>query len=224
MPPHLDTLPPELLDLIAYSIINNKGGEDLWNLRTTCRKIQAGTRHCFLRTFFTHRGIRLKEKKLQELRAICEVRDIANSVRRLDLFCCDERESQVVETIRGPSLFREGIAALGVHLTVACRHLRKVDEVNFRPLESRPLTEMGNSDAVHDDRPHHIATAFQTVLWALAVGKVSPKRIAMFRTYDQRASAGLQDDPFSSSCKAAFEHLDSLQHHFLPKDISLAQV
>ena len=89
----LQLLPIEILEMIAE--ITFESDEDdytMLRLRSTCRGIQAATRSIWLASYIKHRSIVLEQAKLEELAAIAEVRELADSVTKIRVFCKEAKD------------------------------------------------------------------------------------------------------------------------------------
>ncbi|KAK5727595.1 hypothetical protein LTR15_003496 [Elasticomyces elasticus] len=86
MAPSLDTLPPELLEMIVD--MPTEGQRDLIScLRSTCRVVQQNLDKPFAKAYFTVRYVYLDELKLREVCALSNVPLLATQVKTLMVIC-----------------------------------------------------------------------------------------------------------------------------------------
>lgn len=137
----LETLPPEILDIIAAFCTSKDGRTTLCNIRSTCRKIEDSIRKKWESEHFTTRCIDLSPASLTKLRDLGLVTGLAKEVRSLTINCeddsrlCSSRSS-------GPNSPIEA-ARIGLLLGVALENFANLDHICFQPRTDDQLSRDG---------------------------------------------------------------------------------
>jgi hypothetical protein len=125
MAPSLEGLPPELLDIIADFCTDDGNDDDpLLKLRSTCRSIEG--RMAF---YFTERYLDLDAAKLDELKQIGAVSDLARATTAIVVCCKDDSKQFSPESSSSQALAE--LMNLSFMMALALRNFSNVDTIAF---------------------------------------------------------------------------------------------
>ena len=212
MAPTLQSLPPELLEIIATKCIGFDEGlsRSLLQLRSTCREIQLATRRLFVKRFFELRNIRLDTKKLVELDRIHDIPDLAQAIRRLFVECIDDFYLRGSENDN--NLSDGPMCGLLERLLVrAFRRMKNPVALTFVALDEDICSR---KDPYDGSSYTDVSTTFGAVIMATQAASLSVKSIDMWPNFDVDLDAfpslglrNFQAMPLFSDCFSGIKEL-----------------
>lgn len=214
MAPSLESLPPELLDGVAefcYADESDKEENILFRLRSTCRAVEAGTRHVWRRKYFSHRYLKLETQKLEQLKTATAIPEFAEAITCLEVECRDN--TKLHGTLNNgdvpvPSL-SELLQPFEQSLRCAFRNLTSLATIYFNTLES------DTNDPWHAAERDTVdfSASFATVLKAVQDCNIRPTTI-LARASD-KVRFGIEDCSMMLQLRECFSEVKELKLSFL---------
>ncbi|KAK3701699.1 hypothetical protein LTR37_015352 [Vermiconidia calcicola] len=207
MAPCLQSLPPELAEIISEDCLVSGDPLSLLALRLTCREIERSTRRTWVRYFFTWRKVELDSAKLNKLQEIMDVPELASAVTALHIFCKDDGKLGDIEDSR-TRLTQASPVALVMYpskLALAFRNMHNLQDIYFQPHNDVAGNDIDYASRIVIDYSATLAV----VMSALHACDLRPTTVSDYQDGDSRL--GIVRCRSMTQLAACFSKLETLE-------------
>ncbi|KAK3719425.1 hypothetical protein LTR37_004282 [Vermiconidia calcicola] len=207
MAPCLQSLPPELAEMISEDCLVSGDPLSLLALRLACREIETSTRRTWVRYFFTWRTVELDSAKLNKLQEIMNVPELASAVTALNVMCKDDAKLDDIggSETRLTQAFPVALVAYPPKLALTLQNTRNLQEIYFQP-----HYDVAGNDIDYDGRiVVDYSATLAVVMSALHACDLRPTIVSDFQNEDFRL--GIVRCRSMTHLAACFSNLECLE-------------
>ena len=212
MPSRLQSLPPELLEIIAGFCMAKGDRESLLQLRATCPDLEVKCQRIWLDEYFSCRYVKLDITKLAELREVTKVPHLAAAVTEIDVLCKDDPKLRETEEFDELSMATssEVLMKYSALLALALQNLKNLDTILFDPIALDCTDRNLDKGVSFVD----ISDTFSVVMSAVQACALHPKTMSGIRHDTEHFEFGIARPSPTLHLEGCLDKLEVLEMFF----------